>query len=175
MADDVAEIQKHLRAQLGVDVPVCVAVRAAHDARYLYYLMRVRTNPAWLGDVLRVAQVEATPQDTVAIAPSASGIGIGLSYLRSLARAAAGGFQQVLESDFARRWESCQRCPNLITAPESLLYHLGRKLITRPSEDQRVCSLCGCFAFAKAKKATEGCPAVDPLTPGFTRWGEKQV
>jgi hypothetical protein len=175
VADDVTETRELLRAELGVDVPFCVAERAARDARYLYYLMSVRSNPAWLGDVLRAAQVEAAPPARAAVAPRTSGIGVGLSYLRSLARAAAGGFQQVSESDFARRWESCQRCPNLITAPEGLLYHLGRKLITRPGEDQRVCSLCGCFAIAKAKKATEGCPAEDPLTPGFTRWGEKKV
>lgn len=175
LADDVAETREHLRTQLGVDVPLCVAERAARDPRYLYYLISVRTNPAWLADVLRAAEVEAAPMEPAAVAPRASGFGLGLSYLRALARAAAGGFQQVSENDFARRWEACQRCSNLVQAPEGLLYHLGRELITRPGEDQRVCSLCGCFAIAKAKKATEGCPAEDPLTPGFTRWGEQKL
>lgn len=164
----ISEVRERLATQLGVDVSSEVAQKAIADPQYLYSLTAVKNNRAWLEALFRLALNEQPPEPNV----EKSSLALGLSYLRSLTRSATNGFQSVPEQMLQRRWDACQCCPHLQDMPNRFLYHLGRGIIVRSNEDQRVCALCGCFAFAKAKKLHESCPAECPQDARMTRWQE---
>jgi len=79
--------------------------------------------------------------------------------------------QGVVEDDVLNdRLRGCESCPHLEKAPDSRLYHLGRRIL-RPDGDN-LCGLCGCFVSEKAKRKAESCPSSMPENPSISRWGE---
>lgn len=86
---------------------------------------------------------------------------------RALWRSLRSGFATLDGAAYQARLRACRGCEFLVPAPDTLLHALAR-----PVQETRVCALCGCFVFKKARYATESCPAAAPDDPGFTRWGE---
>ncbi|WP_319414328.1 hypothetical protein [uncultured Cohaesibacter sp.] len=80
------------------------------------------------------------------------------------------GQEVVEENVLSKRLKACESCPHLEEAPDTKLYHLGRRIL-RPDGD-KICGLCGCFVSEKAKRKAEGCPASMTGTSLLSRWGE---
>jgi len=76
----------------------------------------------------------------------------------------------VEEKVLSKRLKACESCPHLEKAPDTKLYHLGRRIL-RPNGDN-LCGLCGCFVSEKAKRKTENCPINMTNDTSLSRWGE---
>lgn len=165
-AQDALELQLQLSEIMGLEIPTHVAERALTDTRFRYHLIAAKSNPAWVQQLIDLVPVPEQPP------PRHSALNLGLKLAASVARHALAGFKRADPQVLDRRWTACQSCPHLVTPPDSMVYHLGRRIVAGEGEDERVCSLCGCFALPKARKPTEVCPAPEPNSPHLTRWEE---
>ncbi len=168
--DPISSVQIDLSAALGIDLPRSAAELALKDPSFRQHLLISKSNPTWVGQLIALA--ESKVQTAQKIVPGIPTKELGLNAVSAMAKWALSGFETVDEDTFRRRWSSCQECSYLVTPPEKLIYHLGRRVVTGGG-DQRVCELCGCFAEKKARLATEHCPSESPKNKGQNRWGEK--
>lgn len=85
----------------------------------------------------------------------------------ALLRSLLAGVDTVDAAVYQRRLDACRTCELCVDPPDTLLHALGK-----PVSDPRICALCGCFVFKKARYSTERCPAADPNDDTRTRWHE---
>jgi hypothetical protein len=84
---------------------------------------------------------------------------------RAFARWTQTGFKRVDEKTYARRLQAYQVCEYFAATPDRLIYHFAPGV----TGERNICSLCGCAVAAKARMASESCPAPDPLHPDLSR------
>ncbi|WP_246799199.1 hypothetical protein [Rhizobium leguminosarum] len=168
---DAARTRLGAMLNLSGPAPSDVLQRAIEDRIYARYLIMLREAPNLqkrLVDSVRSGGWQpksvSTPEPEVQ-----SSIQLAAKAAKALGKWGASGFRKLDSAEFEARWAICQACPNLMPAPQRIVYQ-GLKILS--SEDQRVCGKCGCTAKAKAHLSTETCPDIHPDDPTRTRWGQ---
>ncbi|TDC94552.1 hypothetical protein [Actinomadura sp. 7K507] len=150
--EDWDEVRARLGELAGLDGPAPAAVtrRALEDRAFGFYLLFARESPtlkkALLEDPRNAAYERAAEK-----APTTSLLGTAA---KAFARWGAAGFKRLDAAAYDARWRTCLACPELVEAPDRLVYN-GLTIL---ADDSRVCSACGCVAAKKAAVPTEGCP-----------------
>lgn len=156
--------------QLNQLIPIDVARRAQQDSSYCYHLIAAQSNSLWLDLLFKIASEDHKHGKTVEDTNKGTGK-VTARFGSSLARWGINGFKITPADVLDKRWKACQECPHLVQPPDKIIYHLGRRIISR-GNDERICNLCGCFAYTKCSIATQSCPAPHPISKGLTRWGD---
>jgi len=169
--DPLASLQLKLTEELKLNqkVPMYVVEKAQRDPSYLYHLLSSKNNPIWVKLLFNKAYSEFMAGKSETETPNTKKIAAEFS--SSLLHWSIGGFKRSDHDTFLKRWNACKECPHLVQPPINRLYYLGRKIIS-PDTDQRICGLCGCFAYKKCNIATESCPDSHPTLKELTRWRE---
>jgi len=157
-------------AMLGLDGPVAPAVfaKAVNDPDYARNLILCREAPAFRDFLIAQAVASAPPADRPA--GEHGDLELAAKAAKSFWEWTRSGFATLTADEYAARFAACLACPNLVAAPERLIYRLAGA--EGAADRQRVCALCGCVAARKAKFPHEHCPGVDPTRPGYNRWGQ---
>ncbi len=165
-AHDCAE----LGALLGLDGPVSQAAfnRAANDSDYARKLIICRETPAFRDFLL--AEAEGWTSSPDAAVPGHSAVQLAAKAATSFWGWARSGFATLDPGEYEARFAACLACPNLVAAPDRLVYRLAGA--QGEADRHRVCGLCGCVAARKAGYPHEHCPGPDPARTGFNRWGQ---
>lgn len=149
---------------LGLEEPVSLTVleAALRDANYARNLLASRRSSQMLTMLLRNPPPPVRPhQDSVGFSNS--------ELLRKAAVAlshwAKTGFSVVDAQTLNRRRLACENCPNIVLAPDRLVYKLT------PSE-ALICNKCGCKVHDKTRLPSESCPDRHPVRDGVSRWDE---
>jgi hypothetical protein len=161
-------MQSELSNLLGIQVRISVAQKAKEEPPYFYHLVFARSNPSWIKQLFELAGWDEHDESLPHSMPE-----LGSKLIKSTVGWGISGFKNSDEKMFPRRCSACQSCPHLVSPPPRLAYHLGRKILVRHGNDDRICKLCGCFAYMKAKIFTEACPDRHPTLNGHTRWEER--
>jgi hypothetical protein len=163
-----------LGAFLGLDGPASrdVLHGAMQDATYAGNLIISRSAPAFLKVLLdnpprrlNVSGDDAAEQSATELLAKAA---------KSLWAWSRSGLQKVSDETYRGRLAACAACPHRKQPPQRAIYGIAAKL-AGGGADRHVCGLCGCLIATKARMASEACPDLDPLRPGFTRWGEPKA
>ncbi|CAL8975003.1 hypothetical protein RHODGE_RHODGE_04062 [Rhodoplanes serenus] len=161
----LAAVAQRLADLLDLDHPPPERVAAAvlADPLYAHHLMTCKASPAFL----RVLLANPPEMDT---APLHGNGRLVASAAKTLFRWAKAGFALVDDGTFTTRLAVCRACPDLVAPDGRLAYQILERVA--PSDDERICRLCGCVAAKKARLPTENCPAPDAADPAVSRWGE---
>ena len=172
----VAGMREELAAWLGFEGSITreALVAAIVLPRYRQQLEMARGSPEavrWLLERPPKLPGSAATMAGIHDDETVPNLGLGALVARASASLAAwggSGFATVDSATRSRRLDACGRCPHLADPPSSGVQRIIK--LARP--EAKVCGLCGCIVAAKARMASESCPAVDPNDPSRTRWGE---
>ncbi|UPJ53426.1 hypothetical protein IVB30_20180 [Bradyrhizobium sp. 200] len=178
---DWGQAQSAMGDLLGLDEPLPAAAlrRALVEDDYCVALFAQRGVPLRIGELVNdpgndrfeLPNDKKDPALPCSDARVHSTVELMVKGGKALGQWTLSGFETVDSATFERRFDACQRCPELSASPNKWIY----KVALSAASDDRICGACGCIAIRKARLPTEHCPRTDSEQPSLSRWGEPLV
>jgi hypothetical protein len=162
------DIRMHFAEFLDLDEPVSEQViqAAINNPLYRHHLFACRNTPEFLERLISNPPVsEKSLSSNLYHQSNSEIIAKGIKTLLNWSKV---GFSVVDNETYEKRFSCCIQCPNLVEAPDRLIY----RIISAKTVDSRICNVCGCVASKKASLPLESCPDKHPEYPHLNRWGE---
>jgi len=162
------DIRMRFAEFLDLDEPVSEQVIQAtiNDPLYMHHLFTCRNTPEFLERL--IANPPISEKSLTSSSYHQSNSEIINKGIKTLLNWSKIGFSVVDNETYEKRFSCCIQCPNLVEAPDRLIY----RIISVKTVDSRICNICGCVASKKASLPSESCPDKHPEYPNLNRWGE---